>query len=104
MSYFEGGASILGPGSWQTATRRSVNAVQKGRAGPKVKAKAAIMQSNLVAITAAAKKHKRELIGMASHGKGIKRISPGRETRSRCSPTQVLRCECYADPSNWRKS
>jgi nucleotide-binding universal stress UspA family protein len=90
VSYFEGGVTL----SMQDITRTEkqwidkgqalVDAVQKLAQAKNVKVKAVVTQSDLVAesIMAAAKKHKCDLIVMASHGrKGIKRILLGSETQ-----------------------
>jgi nucleotide-binding universal stress UspA family protein len=90
MSYFEGGSSIPDEEvgriekQWADNGQTIVNAAQKAALAQGVKARAVIMQSDLVApsITAAAKKHRCDLIVMASHGrKGIKRILLGSETQ-----------------------
>ena len=90
VSYFEGGISISPQDvsqiekKWTDAGQAVVDAVQKAAQEAGVKAKAVIGRSDLVAesIMAAAKKHKCDLVVMASHGrKGIKRVLLGSETQ-----------------------
>jgi nucleotide-binding universal stress UspA family protein len=89
VSYFEGGVSIASQDiartekQWSDEGEAIVEAVRASAEDEGVKAKAVVARSNLVseAILAAAKKHKCDLIVMASHGrKGIKRILLGSET------------------------
>ena len=90
MSYFEGGISV--PNSevartekqWTEKGQVVVDEVQRAAKAGGVKAKGVLARSNLVAesIISAAKKHKCDLIIMASHGrKGIKRVLLGSETQ-----------------------
>ena len=90
QSYFEGGLAL--PASdvarvekqWAEHGQAIVDAVSKTAAAKGVKVKAVTAKSDLVseAIIAAAKKHKCDLIVMASHGrKGIKRLLLGSETQ-----------------------
>lgn len=69
---------------WMDAARERLNAaVAEAKAGG-VKARAAVIRSDRVAesIIAAARKHKVDLIVMASHGrKGLKRLLLGSETQ-----------------------
>lgn len=90
MSYFEGNVSIsLQEVSriekqWATEGQAMVDAVQQAAQAEGIQAKAVVTRSNLVAeaIMAAAKKHKCDLIVMASHGrKGLKRVLLGSETQ-----------------------
>lgn len=89
VSYFEGGVTISNADvarvekEWAAHGQAMVDAASElaGREG--VKAKAVIVKSDLVAesLAAAARKHKCDLIVMASHGrKGLKRILLGSET------------------------
>ncbi len=101
VSYFEGSVSV---GAQETQRleklwaekAEAVVAELKGQAEAKgLKAKAVTMRSDLVAesIIAAAKKHKCDLIVMASHGrKGLKRLLLGSETTNVLthSPLPVL--------------
>ncbi len=89
ISYYEGGMVVLiedvarTEKLWNDKAKNMVNAVQDTAQSKGVKAKGIVMQSNEVAesIIAAAKKHKCDLVVMASHGrKGIKRILMGSET------------------------
>ena len=90
MSYFEGGISV--PNSevartekqWTEKGQAVVDEVQRAAKASGVKAKGVLARSNLVAesVISAAKKHKCDLIIMASHGrKGIKRVLLGSETQ-----------------------
>ena len=90
MSYFEGGVSISTEDvsriekKWADDGQAIVDAVETNALGAGVKVKAVIARSDLVAeaIMATAKKHKCDLIVMASHGrKGIKRLLLGSETQ-----------------------
>ena len=101
VSYFEGGVSV-GAQETQRLEKQwsekaeAVVAELKAQAEAKgLKAKAVTMRSDLVAesIIAAAKKHKCDLIVMASHGrKGLKRLLLGSETTNVLthSPLPVL--------------
>ncbi len=104
MSYFEGGVSIsLQEVSriekqWASEGQALVDAVQQAAQAAGLRAKAVVARSSLVAeaIMAAAKKHKCDLIVMASHGrKGIKRVLLGSETQHvlahSTTPVLVLR-------------
>lgn len=90
QSYFEGGLALQAAEvgrvekQWAEAGQAIVDAVQKSAAAKGVKAKALTVKSDLVsdAIIAATKKHKCDLIVMASHGRrGIKRLLLGSETQ-----------------------
>ena len=89
VSYFEGGMSLEGSmivgleKQWAQAAQAVVDVVTADAEASGVKAKAVIRMSDLVAetIISTAKKNKRDLIVMASHGrKGIKRLLMGSET------------------------
>jgi nucleotide-binding universal stress UspA family protein len=93
LGYFEGGANVAVTDvarierQWTDSAQKMVNAVRDRAEARGIKAKAVTSRSDLVAesIIAAAKKHKCDLIVMASHGrKGLKRLLLGSET------TQVL--------------
>jgi nucleotide-binding universal stress UspA family protein len=93
LSYFEGGVSVPAldvariEKQWTDSAHRMLNDLKENAESRGVKAKAVTARSDLVAdaILAAAKKHKCDLIVMASHGrKGLKRLLLGSET------TQVL--------------
>ena len=62
---------------WAEEAQAAVDAVQKAASAKGLKAKGVVSRSDIVsdAIIAAAKKHKADLVVMASHGrKGIKRL------------------------------
>ena len=89
QSYFEGGVVLPVTevsrieGDWNERAMAIVESVKAEAEKRGIKAKAVTAKSDLVAeaIIAAAKKHKCDLIVMASHGrKGIKRILLGSET------------------------
>ena len=83
---------------WAEEAQAAVDAVQKVASAKGLKAKGVVSRSDIVsdAIIAAAKKHKADLVVMASHGrKGIKRLLLGSETQqvlTHCHvPVLVLR-------------
>ncbi len=88
LSYWEGGMAVsMDVGKvekeWAENGQAIVDAVAASAVAHGVKAKAVTVKSDLVAeaIITAAKKHKCDLIVMASHGrKGIKRLLMGSET------------------------
>ncbi len=90
VSYFEGGITVSTQDiarteqQWADQGQAVVDAVRQAAQAQGVKAKATVSKSDLVAesIMATAKKHKCDLIVMASHGrKGLKRILLGSETQ-----------------------
>jgi len=90
QSYFEGGLALQAAEisrveqQWATEGQSVVDEVQKGALAKGVKCKAVTVKSDVVsdAVIAAAKKHKCDLIVMASHGRrGIKRLLLGSETQ-----------------------
>ena len=90
QSYFEGsiplGADEIGriEKQWAEAAAENLAAVQKSASAKGVSCKGLTVKSDVVsdAIISAAKKHKADLIVMASHGrKGIKRLLLGSETQ-----------------------
>lgn len=90
ISYFEGGITVSTQDiartekQWADKGQAVVHAVEQSAQAEGVKAKGTVSKSDLVAesIMAAAKKHKCDLIVMASHGrKGLKRILLGSETQ-----------------------
>lgn len=90
VSYFEGGISVSSQDvariekQWTEKGQDVVDAVASAAQAAGIKAKAVVARSDLVAesILAAARKHRCDLIVMASHGrKGIKRILLGSETQ-----------------------
>ncbi len=69
---------------WADGAQKTVDAVAKTAKSKGVSAKAVVVKSDIVsdAVIAAAKKHKADLIVMASHGRrGIKRLLLGSETQ-----------------------
>ena len=90
VAYFEGGANLNADNiartekKWADEAQALVDRMRDQAQAQGVKARGAIVKSDLVAesIIAAAKKHKADLIVMASHGrKGIKRLLLGSETQ-----------------------
>jgi nucleotide-binding universal stress UspA family protein len=90
ISYFEGGITVSTQDiartekQWAEEGQAVVDAVEQAAQAKGVKAKGVVSKSDLVAesIMATAKKHKCDLIVMASHGrKGFKRILLGSETQ-----------------------
>ena len=90
VSYFEGGLTISAQDiartekQWADHGQSIVDTVEASAKVEGVKARAIVSRSNLVAeaILAAAKKHKCDLVVMASHGrKGLKRVLLGSETQ-----------------------
>lgn len=90
QSYFEGGLALQAAEiarveqQWADDAQAVVDAVQRTAMAKGVKAKAITVKSDLVsdAVISAAKKHKCDLIVMASHGRrGIKRLLLGSETQ-----------------------
>jgi nucleotide-binding universal stress UspA family protein len=89
-AYFEGGVSLETSEvariekQWAEQGQAVAARVQEAAAAAGVKAKAVTMHSDLVAetILAAARRHKCDLVVMASHGrKGLKRLLLGSETQ-----------------------
>lgn len=98
QSYFEGGLAVQASEinrvekQWLDHGQTIVDAVQKAAATKGVKTKAVTVKSDVIsdAIIAAAKKHKCDLIVMASHGrKGIKRVLLGSETQQVLTHTHI---------------
>ena len=90
QSYFEGSIPLNAKdvarieAHWADEAQAAVDAVQKTASAKGVKAKGVVSRSDIVsdAIIASAKKHKADLVVMASHGrKGIKRLLLGSETQ-----------------------
>lgn len=90
QTYFEGSiplsAAEIGriEKQWTDAAQANLTSVQKAASAKGVSCKGVTIKSDVVsdAIIAAAKKHKAELIVMASHGRrGIKRLLLGSETQ-----------------------
>lgn len=90
QAYFEGSIPLSVAevnrieGQWTEAAKAALEAVQKTAKSKGVVSKVVTVKSDVVsdAIIATAKKHKADLIVMASHGrKGIKRLLLGSETQ-----------------------
>lgn len=90
QAYFEGSIPLSGEEisrietQWSESAQVQLAAVEKAAKAKNVSAKTITVKSDVVsdAIIAAAKKHKADLIVMASHGrKGIKRLLLGSETQ-----------------------
>lgn len=90
VSYFEGGISVTNAEAartekhWADKGQALVDGVRAAAEAEGVKAKAVIARSDMVAesIIAAAKKHKCDVVVMASHGRrGLKRVLLGSETQ-----------------------
>ena len=88
MSFFEGSATVTmdtikaAETKWADDAGAQLDGVVAEAAAAGVKAKATVVKSDLIAesIISAAKKHKCDLVVMASHGrKGLKRILLGSE-------------------------
>lgn len=104
QAYFEGSIPLNAKdvarieAQWADEAQAAVDAVKNLAEAKGIKAKGVVSRSDIVsdAIIAAAKKHKAELVIMASHGrKGIKRLLLGSETQqvlTHCHvPVLVLR-------------
>lgn len=98
QSYFEGGLAVDASEinrvekAWVDHGQAIVDAIQKAAEAKGVKAKAVTVKSDVIsdAIIATAKKHKCDLIVMASHGrKGIKRVLLGSETQQVLTHTHI---------------
>ncbi len=90
QTYFEGSIPVSADEvgriekQWQEAAMANLSAVQKAASAKGVACKTVTVKSDVVsdAIISTAKKHKVDLIVMASHGrKGIKRLLLGSETQ-----------------------
>jgi nucleotide-binding universal stress UspA family protein len=90
QSYFEGSLPLSATEvskiekSWTEGAQKIVDAVLKAANAKGVTAKAVVVKSDVVseALIGTAKKHKADLIVMASHGRrGIKRLLLGSETQ-----------------------
>ena len=90
QTYFEGGVALANEEvkriekQWQEEAQAVVNGVKAEGQKLEVKVKATTVKSDLIAeaIIAAGKRHKADLIVMASHGRrGLKRLLLGSETQ-----------------------
>lgn len=98
QTYFEGSIPLNAKdvarieAQWTEEAQAAVDAVQKVASAKGLKAKGLVSRSDIVsdAIIGAAKKHKADLVVMASHGrKGIKRLLLGSETQQVLTHCQV---------------
>lgn len=90
QTYFEGGVALSTEEvakvekQWNDEAMEAVNAIKSAGQIKNVKVKATTVKSDLIAeaLIAAAKRHKCDLIVMASHGRrGLKRLLLGSETQ-----------------------
>lgn len=90
QTYFEGGVALANEevkrieNQWQEEAQAVVNGVKAQGQKLEIKVKATTVKSDLIAeaIISAAKRHKADLIVMASHGRrGLKRLLLGSETQ-----------------------
>ena len=98
LSYFEGSVPLSAEDvarveqKWSDDGRSVVDAVKAAGEAQGVKVKAILAKSDVVsdALIAAAKKHKADLIVMASHGrKGVKRLLLGSETQQVLTHSEI---------------
>ncbi len=98
QSYFEGALTLSAADvariekQWSDQAQVVVDAVKKAGAAKGVTVKTVTVKSDVVsdAVIATAKKHKADVIVMASHGrKGIKRLLLGSETQQVLTHTEV---------------
>ena len=98
QSYFEGSVPLSAEDvarveqKWSDDGRSVVDAVKAAGEAQGVKVKAILAKSDVVsdALIAAAKKHKADLIVMASHGrKGVKRLLLGSETQQVLTHSEI---------------
>ena len=98
VSFFDGSATLSvetvseAEKKWVTDAEGQLDAVVKEAQSAGVKAKTAVVKSDLIAesIISAARKHKADLVVMASHGrKGLKRILLGSEALAVLTHSEV---------------
>ena len=98
MSFFEGSATVTidsikaAESKWAEEAGAQLDSIVAEAAAAGVKAKSTVVKSDLIAesIIAAAKKHKADIVVMASHGrKGIKRILLGSEALAGLTHSEV---------------
>ena len=98
VSFFDGSATLSvetvseAEKKWVTDAEAQLDAVEKDAQSAGVKAKTAVVKSDLIAesIISAARKHKADLVVMASHGrKGLKRILLGSEALAVLTHSEV---------------
>lgn len=98
QSYFEGSIALSVDDvkrvekQWSEDAQAVVEAVKKSGEAKGLKVKAVVAKSDVIsdALIAAAKKHKADLIVMASHGrKGVKRLLLGSETQQVLTHSEI---------------
>lgn len=98
QSYFEGGAPLAAEDvtrieqQWRDDAQTVVDAVKKAGESQGVKVKPVLAKADVVSdgLIAAAKKHKADLIVMASHGRrGVKRLLLGSETQQVLTHSEI---------------
>ncbi|WP_028605188.1 universal stress protein [Ottowia thiooxydans] len=98
QSYFEGSIALSAEDAkrveakWTEESQKIVDAIKKSGESKGLKVKAVLVKSDVVsdALIAAAKKHKADLIVMASHGrKGVKRLLLGSETQQVLTHSEI---------------
>ena len=98
MSFFEGSATVsidtikAAEAKWADDAGVQLDSIVAEAASAGVKAKATVVKSDLIAesIISAAKKHKADIVVMASHGrKGLKRILLGSEALAVLTHSEV---------------
>ena len=98
QSYFEGSVALSADDvkrvekQWTEDAQTIVDAVKKTGEAKGLKVKAAVAKSDVVsdALIAAAKKHKADVIVMASHGRrGVKRLLLGSETQQVLTHSEI---------------
>ena len=98
QSYFEGSISLSVEDvarvekQWSEEAQAIVDGVKKTGEAKGVKVKAVVVKSDVLsdALISAAKKHKADLIVMASHGrKGVKRLLLGSETQQVLTHSEI---------------
>ena len=98
VSFFDGSATLSvetvseAEKKWVTDAESQLDAVVKEAQSAGVKAKTAVVKTDLIAesIISAARKHKADLVVMASHGrKGLKRILLGSEALAVLTHSEV---------------
>lgn len=98
QSYFEGSIGMSAEDSkrveagWMEESQRIVDTIKKSGESKGLKVKALLVKSDMVsdALISTAKKHKADLIVMASHGrKGVKRLLLGSETQQVLTHSEI---------------
>ncbi|MBH1963518.1 MAG: universal stress protein [Comamonadaceae bacterium] len=98
QSYFEGSIGMSAEDSkrveagWMEESQKIVDNIKKSGESKGLKVKALLVKSDMVsdALISTAKKHKADLIVMASHGrKGVKRLLLGSETQQVLTHSEI---------------